>query len=390
MNFELTEEQKMLKESVRKIAKDFGLEYWREKDKKHEFVHELWHALGENGFIGTAISEKYGGAGLGLVELAMVVEELAQGGAGSTVGQLFMLTPVFGGVTVELHGSEEQKREYLPKIAAGKLNFCMALTEPNAGSNSLEITTFARKEGDYYIINGQKIWISGVDIADKMLLVARTTKKEDVQKKTDGISLFIVDAKDPAITTQPIEKLGTHCVRSDAVFIENLKVHKDALIGEEGKGWRYLVDTLNAERIITTAALVGTGKLAIELAVAYSKERVVFKNTPIGAYQGLQFPLARHSAELEVAQLMNYKAAWLYDQSLPNASEANIAKLIAAHSAFEVCDRAMQVLGGYGYSKEYHIERLWRDVRLFKIAPVSEEMILNYIAQHNLGMPRSY
>lgn len=390
MNFELTEEQKMLKDSVRKIAKDYGLEYWREKDKKHEFVHELWKALGENGFIGTAISEKYGGAGLGLVELAMVVEELAQGGAGSTVGQLFMLTPVFGGVTVELHGSEKQKQEYLPKIASGELNFCMALTEPNAGSNSLEITTFARKEGDYYIINGQKIWISGVDIADKMLLVARTTKKEEVQKKTDGISLFIVDAKDPAITTQSIDKLGTHCVKSDAVFIENLKVHKDALVGEEGKGWKYLVDTLNAERIITTAALVGTGKLAIELAVAYSKERVVFKNTPIGAYQGLQFPLAKHSAELEVAQLMNYKAAWLYDQSLPNASEANIAKLIAAHSAFEVCDRAMQVLGGYGYSKEYHIERLWRDVRLFKIAPVSEEMILNFIAQHNLGMPRSY
>jgi len=390
MNFEITQDQLMLKEGVRKIGKDFGLDYWREKDDKHEFVDELWSELGKNGYIGVAISEEYGGAGLGLIEMAMVIEELAKSGAGSTVGQLFMLTPVFGGVTIELHGSETQKREYLPKIASGEMNFCMALTEPNAGSNSLEITTFARKDGDHYIISGQKIWISGVDVADKMLLVARTTKKEDVQRKTEGISLFLVDAKDPAITTQAIEKVGTHCVQSDTVFIENLKVHKDCLIGEEGKGWSYLVDTLNAERIVTTAGLVGTGKLATKLAVDYSKERVVFNNTPIGAYQGLQFPLAELSAEIDVAQLMNYKAAWLYDQSLPNAAEANTAKLIAGKAAFGLCDRAMQIMGGYGYAKEYHIERIWRDVRLFKIAPVSEEMILNFIAQHNLGMPRSY
>ncbi|MFE4523754.1 acyl-CoA dehydrogenase family protein [Cytobacillus firmus] len=390
MNFEMTQEQIMLKEGVRKIAQKYGLEYWREKDAQHEFVNELWSELGKNGYIGVAISEEYGGAGLGLIEMAMVIEELAKSGAGSTVGQLFMLTPVFGGVTIELHGNKAQKQEFLPKIASGEMNFCMALTEPNAGSNSLEITTFAKKEGDHYIINGQKIWISGVNIADKMLLVARTAKKEDVQKKTDGISLFLVDVDDPAITAQPIEKVGTHTVRSDAVFIENLKVHKDDLIGEEGKGWRYLVDTLNAERIVTTAGLVGTGELALKLAVDYSKERVVFNNTPIGAYQGIQFPLAELSAEINVAQLMNYKAAWLYDQSLPNGAEANTAKLIAGKAAFQVCDRAMQVMGGYGYAKEYHVERLWRDVRLFKMAPVSEEMILNFIAQHNLGMPRSY
>jgi len=390
MNFEITEEQMMLKDGVRKIAQNFGLEYWREKDSKHEFVHELWETLGKNGYIGVAIGEKYGGAGLGLVEMAMVIEELAKAGAGSTVGQLFMLTPIFGGVTIELHGREEQKREFLPKISSGEMKFCMALTEPNAGSNSLEISTFAKKDGDHYIINGQKIWISGVDVADKMLLIVRTTRKEEVHKKTDGISLFLVDAKDPAITSQSIEKVGTHTVRSDAVFIENLKVHKDQLIGEEGKGWRYLLDTLNAERIVTTAGLIGTGQLAAKLAVDYSKERIVFNNTPIGAYQGLQFPLAEYSAELNVAQLMNYKAAWLYDQSLPNGAEANTAKLIAGKAAFQMCDRAMQVMGGYGYAKEYHIERLWRDVRLFKIAPVSEEMILNFIAQHNLGMPRSY
>ncbi|KIL45402.1 acyl-CoA dehydrogenase family protein [Jeotgalibacillus soli] len=390
MNFELTEEQQMLRDSVRKLAKNYGLEYWLDKDEKHEFVHELWSELGKNGYLGLAIPEEYGGAGLGMSEMTMVIEELTLSGAGSTLAQLFMLTPVFGGVTINLHGSEDQKREYLPKIASGNMNFCMALTEPNAGSNALEITTFAKKDKDHYIINGQKIWISGVDIADKMLLVARTTKKDEVAKKTDGISLFIVDPKDPAITCQPIDKLGTHCVRSDTVFIENLRVHKDQLIGVEGKGWSYLLDTLNAERIVTTAGLIGTGKLAIKLAVDYAKERKVFRDTPIGAYQGIQFPLARHSAELAVSQLMNYKAAWLYDQNLPNGSEANTAKLIAGETAFQAADRAMQVMGGYGYAKEYFIERIWRDVRLFKIAPVSEEMVLNFIAQHDLGLPRSY
>jgi acyl-CoA dehydrogenase len=390
MNFSITDEQKMLCEAVRQIGEDFGLEYWREKDAKHEFVHELWRELGKNGYIGVAIPEEYGGSGLGMMEMTMVIEELSKTGAGSTVAQLFMLTPVFGGVTINLHGSEQQKREYLPKIASGEMNFCMALTEPNAGSNSLEISTFARKQEDNYIINGQKIWISGVDVADKMLLIARTTKKEEVTKKTEGISLFLVDPKDPAITCQPIDKVGTHCVRSDTVFIENLVVHKDQLIGEEGKGWSYLVDTLNAERIVTTGGLVGTGQLAIKLAVDYAKERKIFRNTPIGAYQGIQFPLAKINAELVVSQLMNYKAAWLYDENLPNGSEANTAKLIAADAAFKATDQAMQVMGGYGYAKEYYVERIWRDVRLFKIAPVSEEMILNFIAQHDLGLPRSY
>lgn len=390
MNFEITDEQKMMRDGVRQIAEDFGLDYWREKDDKHEFVHELWSELGKNGYIGVAVPEKFGGVGLGMMEMTMVIEELAKGGAGSTVAQLFMLTPVFGGVTIDLHGSEAQKEQYLTKMSAGQLNFCMALTEPNAGSNSLEITTTARKEEDHYVINGQKIWISGTDVADKMLIVARTTKRSEVQKKTDGISLFLVDTRDPAITLQPIEKVGTHCVRSDTVFIENLRVHKDNLIGEEGKGWSYLLDTLNAERIVTTAGLIGTGQLALQLAVNYAKERVVFNDTPIGAYQGIQFPLAKIRAELELAQLMNYKAAWLYDQKQPNGTEANMAKLIAAEAAFHACDQAMQVMGGYGYAKEYHIERLWRDVRLFKIAPVSEEMILNYISQHDLGLPRSY
>lgn len=390
MDFTISEEQRQLQWGVRKLCQKYGLEYWREKDAKHEFVHELWKDLGDNGYIGMAIAEEYGGAGLGITEMVMVIEELARSGAGSTVAQLYMLTPVFGGVTIQLHGNEAQKQKYLPQIAAGKMNFCMALTEPNAGSNSLEITTFAEKDGDHYVVNGQKIWISGVDTADQMLLVARTTKRNEVEKKTDGISLFIVDPKDPAITATPIEKVGTHCVRSDTVFIENLRVHKDQLIGEEGRGWGYLVDTLNAERMVTTAGVTGAGELAIKLAVEYAKSRTVFKQTPIGAYQGIQFPLAKLKAELELARLMNYKAAWLYDQNRPSGLEANMAKLIAGDAAFQACDRAMQTLGGYGFAREYHIERLWRDVRLFRIAPVSEEMILNFIAQHDLGLPRSY
>jgi len=390
VDFTISEEQRQLQWGVRKLCQKYGLEYWREKDAKHEFVHELWKDLGDNGYIGMAIAEEYGGAGLGITEMVMVIEELARSGAGSTVAQLYMLTPVFGGVTIQLHGNEAQKQKYLPQIAAGKMNFCMALTEPNAGSNSLEITTFAEKDGDHYVVNGQKIWISGVDTADQMLLVARTTKRNEVEKKTDGISLFIVDPKDPAITATPIEKVGTHCVRSDTVFIENLRVHKDQLIGEEGRGWGYLVDTLNAERMVTTAGVTGAGELAIKLAVEYAKSRTVFKQTPIGAYQGIQFPLAKLKAELELARLMNYKAAWLYDQNRPSGLEANMAKLIAGDAAFQACDRAMQTLGGYGFAREYHIERLWRDVRLFRIAPVSEEMILNFIAQHDLGLPRSY
>lgn len=390
MDFAMREEHSMLQEGVRKLAQPYGLEYWREKDAKHEFVHELWRELGASGYIGVAIAEEYGGSGLGMVEMSMVVEELARSGAGSTVAQLFMLTPVFGGVTIQLHGNEQQKKKYLPLIASGKLNFCMALTEPNAGSNSLEIQTFAQKQGNQYIVNGQKIWISGVNTADKMLLVARTSKRSEVQRKTDGISLFLVDANHPAITCAPIDKVGTHTVRSDTLFIENLAVDADCLIGEEGKGWHYLVDTLNAERMVTTAGLIGTGQLALQLAVDYAKERVVFGGRPIGSYQGIQFPLAKVRAELEAAKLMNYKAAWLYDQGAPSGKEANMSKLIAAEAAFHACDRAMQTMGGFGYAKEYYVERLWRDVRLFKMAPVSEEMILNFIAQHDLGLPRSY
>lgn len=389
MDFSVTKEIELLKKEVRRIGENYGLHYWREKDSKQEFPSELWDELGKHGYIGVAIPEKYGGAGLGMMEMAMIVEELSASGAGSTVSQLFMLTPVFGAITIEKHGTNEQKEFFLPKIAAGKLDFCMALTEPNAGTNSLNISTHAHKKGNKYVINGQKIWITGVRHADYMLLVARTTPIEKVDKKTMGISLFIVDVNDPAIKLQKIEKVGTNCLESDIVFIEDLEVDEGALIGEEGKGWYHLLDTLNAERIVTAAGCIGTGDLCIKLAVEYAKERTVFEK-PISYYQGIQFPLAKIKTYIEMARLMNYKAAWLYDRGLPAGKESNMAKMVAADAGFSSADRAMQIMGGFGYGKEYNVERLWRDVRLFKIAPVSEEMILNFIAQHELGMPRSY
>lgn len=389
MDFQLSEEHTLIKKSVGQLAAQYGLEYWREKDRRNAFPEELWAALAQAGWLGTIIPEHYGGSGLGTLEMAMVIEEVAAAGAGSTVAQLFMMTPVFGALTILRHGSEEQRAHYLPKLATGEMDFSMALTEPDAGSDTLATRTFARKQGDQYSISGQKVWISGVERAGGMLLIARTTPLEVSPKRTFGLSLFLVDPSAPGVSFQPLEKVGTHCVSASMVFFDELVVPRSSLIGEEGQGWKYLVDTLNSERIVTTAGCIATAELALKLAVEYAKSRVVFGQA-IGKHQGIQFPLARLKAEVELARLMNYKAAWLFDRHLPCATEANMAKLIAAEAAFSACDQAMQTLGGYGFSTEYHIERLWRDVRLFRLAPVSQEMILNYVAQHVLGLPRSY
>lgn len=389
MEFHFSEEQVLIRSSVSQLASRFGLEYWREKDRQNAFPAELWSELARAGWLGTVIPEQYGGAGLGTLEMALVVEEVAAAGAGSTVAQLFMMTPVFGALTILRHGSEEQRAFYLPRLATGEIDFSMALTEPDAGSDTLATKTFARRRGDDYVIYGQKVWISGVERAGGMLLIARTTPLEDSPKRSFGLSLFLVDPHTPGITYQPLEKVGTHCVSSSMVFLDELVVPSSSIVGEEGQGWKYLVDTLNSERIVTTAGCIATADLALKIAIEYAKNRVVF-GQPIGKQQGIQFPLARLKAEIELARLMNYKAAWLFDHNLACATEANMAKLVAAEVAFNACDQAMQTLGGYGFSTEYHIERLWRDVRLFRLAPVSQEMILNYVAQHVLGLPRSY
>jgi acyl-CoA dehydrogenase len=390
MDFLLSDDQKMIAETARKVGDQFGLDYWRNLDAKKSFPAEFWNAVCEAGLCGVALPEKYGGAGLGMLEMALIIEALAGSGGGSTVGQLFMINPIFGGVSIARFGSEAMKSELLPKLVAGKINCCMALTEPDSGSNSLEIKTFATREGNGWRLNGRKIWITAVDSAQKMLVIARTIKAQDVTRRTDGLSMFLIDVERKGLTFTPIEKLGTNTLSSCSVFFEDVRVDGGELVGTLDKGWHELLDVLNTERIVTTAGLVGAGDLALRQAVAYANERRVFSNKPIGTYQGIQFPLAQSFAEIECARLMNYKAAALFDKGLPYGSEANTAKLIASQAASTAIENAMQTLGGMGYAKETHLERLWRDARLFRFAPISEQMILNFIAMQNLGLPRSY
>lgn len=390
MDFVLTQEQRMIAATARKIGEEFGLDYWRECDASKEFPKDIWKAICDAGLCGAALPEKYGGSGLGMVELALIIENLAAAGAGSTVGQLFMVNPIFGGVAISKFGTEAMKKALLPRIISGDLNCCMALTEPNAGSNTLEIQTFATADGNGWRLNGQKIWITAVDVAEKMLVVARTRKAEASTKRTEGLSMFLVDVERDGLTHAPIEKLGTNTLASSSVFFDDVRVDGSELIGTLDHGWYELLDVLNTERIVTTAALVGTTELAIRLAVDYANQRTVFGNTPIGAYQGLQFPLAQCYAESECARQMNYKAASLFDGGAPYGTEANVAKLVAAQVAARATEQSMQTLGGMGFAKASHVERLWRDCRLFRFAPVSEEMILNFIAVQNLGLPRSY
>ncbi len=390
MDFQLSEEQRLMIETASRIGTEFGLDYWREQDAKKSFPTEAWIAFCEAGLGGVALPEEYGGSGLGMLDMALVIEALSAAGGGSTLAQLFMINPIFGGVALAKFGTSAQKDAMLPALIQGRMNFCMALTEPNAGSNSLEIRTFAHADGPGWRLKGQKIWITAVPDAHKMLVVARTTRLEDAGRRTAGISLFLIDVDRAGLDHQAIDKVGTNTLASSTVYFDDVRVEPDELIGTLDQGWHQLLDVLNTERIVTTAGLVGAGTLAIRLGVDYAKDRKVFGDRPVASYQGVQFPLAQAHAELQCARLMNLKAATLCDQGQPYGSEANIAKLIAAQAAGQAIERSMQAMGGMGYAKEYHVERLWRDARLFRFAPVSEEMVLNFIAMHDLGMPKSY
>lgn len=390
MDFELTEEQRMIATSARQLGERFGTEYWRKIDAQKAFPTECWKAICEAGLCGVALPSEYGGSDLGVVEMALIIENLAAAGAGSTVGQLFMINPIFGGVSISKFGTPEMKRELLPKLIAGEMNFCMALTEPDAGTNTLEIRSFAQQKADGWRLNGRKIWITAVDSAQKMLVVARTKKIEDSKSRSDGLSMFMIDVDRTGLTHSTIDKVGTNTLAASSIFFDDVEIYPHELVGTLHGGWRELLDVLNTERIITTAGLIGTSELALKLAVDYANDRKVFGDRSISSYQGLQFPLAQCYAENEAVRLLNYKAAANFDRGLPYGSEANAAKLLAAQVTARVTERAMQTMGGMGYSKEYHVERLWRDCRLFRFAPISEEMILNYIAMHDLGMPKSY
>jgi len=390
MNFALTDEQNQIVETARKVGARFGLSYWRDHDERKAFPTEFWQAVCDAGLSGVALTEEYGGAGLGMLEMALIVEQLAAGGGGGALIMLFVTNAIFGGLSLSRFGSEIMKKQILPKIASGEIRCCMALTEPDAGTNSLEIKTFAERSNDGWRLNGQKIWITAVEAAKKMLVVARTTKLEKAAKRTHGISMFMIDVDRPGLSFTPIDKLGTNALSSCIVFFDNVRIDAGELIGTLDHGWFELVDVLNTERIVVTAGLAGIAALATRLAIEYAKERRIFGGRPIAAYQGIQFPLAQHWAEVECARLMNYKAAVLCDRGEPYITEANIAKLLASQAASAAVERSMQTMGGMGYSKEMHVERLWRDARLARIAPISEEMILNFIANQNLGMPRSY
>ena len=390
MEVELSEERALMLETARRIGAEYGLDYWRALDERGAYPSEMWQAICAAGFGGIALPEEHGGAGLGMLDQALVIEALCEAGAGATLAQIFMLNPIFGGVAIARYGTQAMRRDLLPPLIGGDIQCCMALTEPDAGSNSLELRTFAEAHGNGWRLNGRKIWISAVPTADKMLVVARTRKVAESRRRSDGISLFLVDVARQGLSHSTIEKAGTHCVPASNVYFEDTPVAGDELVGTLHRGWAALLDVLNTERIVTTAGLVGTVRLAVGLAVDYANGRKVFGERPISSYQGLQFPLAQAKAEIECAAAMNHKAAALHDAGLPYGSEANMAKLIAAQAAAEGIERAMQAMGGMGYAREMHLERLWRDARLFRFAPVSEEMILNYIAVHDLRMARGY
>ena len=390
MDFELTDEQRMLAETARRVGEKYGLEYWRALDAEKAFPHAIWQAICDAGLCGIAVPEEYGGSGLGMLELAICVENLCAGGGGSTLSQMFMLNPIFGGVTLARLGNEAQKAEMLPKLVSGEMMFAMGLTEPNAGSNTPEIQTFAAADGDGWRLSGQKVWITAVPQAHKLLVLARTKTLAESKGKTDGLSLFVIDRERDGLTHRAIDKLGTQTLPSSFVFFDHVRVDPHELVGTLHGGFRQLLDVLNTERIVTTAGLVGTAELAARLAIDYAADRKVFGGRPIGSYQAIQFPLAESHIQAECARLMNYKAAALHDAGKPYGSEANMGKWLAGHAAGSATDRAIQTMGGMGYAKEYHAERLWRDARLFRIAPISEEMVLNFVAQHDLGMPRSY
>lgn len=393
MNFDLTEEQKMIANSAREIAKEFGPEYWREKEEKREFASEFWQVISDAGFTGIVIPEEYGGAGRGMTELLIAMEELVANGCGLGGQWYLLLTEVMGGISIIRHGTEKQKKKYLPGIAKGELEFCIGLTEPDAGSNTLNTKTKARREGDRWIISGNKTFISGADRAKGMVIVARTTPIEVAPQKTLGLSLFLADLPHPAVEVNPIPKHGINYSHSCQVGINELELPEDALMPPQDRGWYSILDTLNTERMSFTSAAIGIARLAISKAVEYSKQRKVFGDVPIGSYQALQFPLAEAYATLEAAKLMNLKAAILYDTQANLAdvgAAANMAKAVAVENAIKAVYWAMQIFGGYGYAKEYDVERWWREVNLIRLAPITQEMALNYIGEHVLGMPRSY
>ncbi len=388
MSFELTEDQELIRKSVAELAGKFDDHYWMEKDLAHEFPTEFYQAIAEGGWLGMTIPEEYGGHGLGITEATLLLEEISRSGGGMNAATSIHLS-IFGMHPVVVHGTEDLKQRTLPRIANGDLHVCFGVTEPGAGLDTSRITTFARRKGDGYVVNGRKVWISKAMESEKILLLTRTTPYDAVEKKTDGMTLFLTDLDRAHVDIRPIKKLGRNAVTSNEVFIDDLYVPEEDRVGEEGKGFTYLLDGLNPERMLIAAEALGLGRVSLDRAVTYAKQREVF-GRPIGMNQAIQFPLADSLAHLDAAELVLRKATWLYDNGRSCGREANTAKFLCAEAGFNAADRAVQTHGGMGYAEEYNVGRYFREARVMRIAPISQEMILNYLGSHTLGMPRSY
>ena len=376
-----------IRDAVRALCSEFSGEYFRKIDEARGYPEEFVNALTKAGWLAALIPQEYGGSGLGLTEASVIMEEInrAGGNSGACHGQMYNMG------TLLRHGSKQQKELYLPKIASGELRLqSMAVTEPTTGTDTTKITTTAVRKGDRYVVNGQKVWISRVQHSDLMILLARTTPLAEVKKKSEGMSIFVVDLRDAignGLTVRPILNMVNH--ETNELFFENLEIPVENLIGEEGKGFKYILDGLNAERTLIAAECIGDGYWFIDKVTKYVNERIVF-GRPIGQNQGVQFPIAKAYVNLEAANLMRYKACELFDAHLPCGTEANMAKMLAADASWEAANACLQFHGGFGFACEYDIERKFRETRLYQVAPISTNLILSYVAEHVLGMPRSF
>ena len=388
MDFNLSDDQLAIRAAVEEICRPFDDDYWLRKDREGGFPEDFYRAIAGAGWLGIAMPAEHGGAGLGISEAALMMETVAATGAGMS-GASSLHMNVFGLQPVVVHGNDSQKRRWLPPIIKGEAKACFAVTEPNTGLNTLKLKTMAVRKGDRYVVNGQKVWISTAQVANKILLLARTTPIDQVSSPGKGLSLFYTDFDRSRIQVHEIEKLGRKAVDSNALFIDNLEIPVEDRIGDEGSGFGYILNGMNPERVLLAAEATGLGRAALRRAAKYAGERIVF-DRPIGRNQGVQHPLAQRWVELEAATLLYQRAAWLYDQGKPCGAEANAAKFFCAEAGFRACETAVLTHGGFGYAKEYHVERYLREAMLPRIAPISPQLILCFIAEKVLGLPKSY
>jgi acyl-CoA dehydrogenase len=388
MDFELSEDQLAIRAAIEKVCAPFDDDFWLARDREGGFPHEFHQAMARDGWLGICMPEEYGGAGLGITDAAIMMQAIAESGGGQSAASSVHMN-IFGLNPVVVFGTAEQKQRMLPPLIRGEQKACFAVTEPDAGLNTTRIKTKAMRDGEHYVISGQKVWISTAQVAEKMLILARTTPLEAAKKPTQGMSLFYTDLDRSKVEVREIEKMGRKCVDSNQVFIDGLRVPVADRIGEEGRGFEYILHGMNPERILIAAEGIGLGKAALRRATQYAKERVVF-DRPIGKNQAIQHPLALCWMELEAANLMVMKAAALYDAGKACGAEANAAKYLAGEAGFNACQTAVMTHGGYGYAKEYHVERYLREVMISRIAPISPQLILCFIAEKVLGLPKSY